>query len=215
MGLANQINTNARSRALAVVPKIRQTIAMGDEWDRRVMIQGSPRIVRLDARDNGRPPHQNFGRGSPRENNRDDSRPGGYRPLVQGGRDGGQARSTPMPRGRYDRPDRNGGNLNPSVVCDACRCTGHVAANCDVLAIALFIEKYKNDLLADVKDRIESDWLARWRSSLRNPNRKPRRVMKAYLDLMDMTMDDLDDQMCWDCWPDKEIEAADVPPNSA
>ncbi len=101
------------------------------------------------------------------------------------------------------------------MVCDACRRTGHVAANCDVLAIALFIEKYKKDLSADVKDHIESDWIARWRGSLGNLNRKPRRVMKAYLDLMDMTMDDLDDQMCWECWPDEEIETVDVPTDSA
>ncbi len=215
MGLANQIHTHARSRALAVVPKIRRTIAMGDEWDRQATIQGSPRIACLYARDNGRPHLWDFGRGSPRENTCDDSRPGGYRPLVQGGRDGGRTRSTPTPRGRYARPDRNGGDLNPSVVCDACRRTGHVAANCDILAIALFIEKYKKDLSADVKDRIESDWIARWRGSLGNPNRKPRRVMKAYLDLMDMTMDDLDDQMCWDCWPDEEIEPVDVPTDSA
>ena len=119
------------------------------------------------------------------------------------------------PRGRYARPDRNGGDLHPSMVCDACHRTGHVTANCDVLAIALFIEKYKKDLSADMKDRIESDWLALWRGSLRNPNRKPRRVLKAYLDLMDMMMDNLDDQMCWECWPDEEIEAADVPTDSA
>ena len=215
MGLANQINTNARSRALAVVPKIRRTIAMGDEWDRRATIQGSPRISRLDARDNGRPHHRDFGRGSPRESTRDDSRPGGYCHVAQGGRDGGRARSNPTPRGRYARPDRNGGDLHPSVICDACRRTGHVAANCDVLAIALFIEKYKKDLSADVKDRIESDWLARWKGSLGNPNRKPRRVMKAYLDLMDMMMDDLEDQMCWECWPDEEIELADFQTDSA
>jgi len=215
MGLANQINTNARSRALAVVPKIRRTIAMGDEWDRRATIQGSPRISRLDARDNGRPHHRDFGRGSPRESTRDDSRPGGYCHVAQGGRDGGRARSNPTPRGRYARPDRNGGDLHPSVICDACRLTGHVAANCDILAIALFIEKYKKDLSADVKDRIESDWLARWKGSLGNPNRKPRRVMKAYLDLMDMMMDDLDDQMCWECWPDEEIELADFQTDSA
>ena len=34
MGLASQINTNARSRAVAVIPRIRRTIAMGDWWDR-------------------------------------------------------------------------------------------------------------------------------------------------------------------------------------
>ena len=66
-----------------------------------------------------------------------------------------------------------------------------------------------------MKDRIEADWIARWRGSLGNLNRKPRRVMKAYLDLMDMTMDDLDDQMCWECWPDEEIETVDVPTDSA
>jgi len=30
--------------------------------------------------------------------------------------------------------------------------------------------------------------------------------MKTYLDLLDITMDDLDDQMCWDCW----LEGDDV-----
>ena len=76
--------------------------------------------------------------------------------------------------------------------------------------LPLFIEKYKQDLPADTKDRIESDWIARWKSSLGNPNRKPRRVMKAYLDLMDITMDDLDEQICWDCWPEDDIDPDDV-----
>jgi hypothetical protein len=38
--------------------------------------------------------------------------------------------------------------------------------------------------------------------------------MKTYLDLLDITMDDLDDQMCWDCWPednDADAVAADTP----
>jgi hypothetical protein len=34
--------------------------------------------------------------------------------------------------------------------------------------------------------------------------------MKAYLDLLDMTVDDLDDQMCWECWPDNNnVDVAD------
>jgi len=96
----------------------------------------------------------------------------------------------------------------------ACRRSGHVATNCDVLAIALFIEKYKRDLLDDVKDRIETDWVAHWRLALGNPTKKPRRVMKTYLDLLDITMDDLDDQMCWDCWAEGNdiiFVAADTP----
>ena len=92
-------------------------------------------------------------------------------------------------RGRYVRPDRNGGDLRPTVTCDACHRTGHVAANCDILAIALFIEKYRKDLPNDTKDRIELEWLVRWKDSLRNPGWKPRRVMWAYLDLMDMSVD--------------------------
>ena len=99
-------------------------------------------------------------------------------------------------------PDLNDCPYRPDMICDACRRTGHVAANCDVLAIALFIEKYKQDLSDDVKERIETDWVASWHSAIGNPTKKPRRVMKTYLDLLDITMDDLDDQMCWDCWPE-------------
>ena len=56
MGLATQINTNARSRAAVVIPRVRHTIAMGNTWERRVMIQGSPTVARLDAREGGRAP---------------------------------------------------------------------------------------------------------------------------------------------------------------
>jgi hypothetical protein len=48
------------------------------------------------------------------------------------------------------------------------------------------------------------EWVARWRSAIGNPKQNPRRVMKTYLDLLDITVDDLDDQMCWDCWPEGE-----------
>ena len=34
MGLATQIDTNARSWATVVIPRVRRTIAFGDEWDR-------------------------------------------------------------------------------------------------------------------------------------------------------------------------------------
>ena len=131
---------------------------------------------------------------------RGDSRNGSARPYVQGGWGGG--RSGRAPRGRFTRPDRNDGDYRPDVVCDACRRPGHVAATCDVLAIALFIEKYKRELSDDVRDKIETDWVARWRSAVGNLTRKPRRVMKAYLDLLDISMDDLDEQMCWECWPE-------------
>ena len=65
-----------------------------------------------------------------------------------------------------------------------------------------------------MKDKIETDWVARWRLVIGNPTKKPRRVMKTYLDLLDITVDDLDNQMCWDCWPeghDVDEVAADTP----
>ncbi len=57
-------------------------------------------------------------------------------------------------------------------------------------------------MLDDTKNKVETEWLARWKGDLGNPSRKPRHVMKAYLDLLDMSVDDLDDQMCWEYWPD-------------
>ena len=204
MGLASQLHTNARTRAHAVLPRVRRTLGMSvAEWNRGAIIQGSPRVARL-ADDRAPFRDSRGGRG--------DSRQGASRPFVQGGR--GIGRTDRPSRGRFTRPDRNDGPYRPDTICDACRRTGHVAANCDVLAIALFIEKYKRDLSTDVKDKIETDWVARWRSAIGNPTKKPRRVMKTYLDLLDITMDDLDDQMCWDCWPegnDADAVAADTP----
>ncbi len=51
------------------------------------------------------------------------------------------------------------------------------------------------------RDKIESAWLQRWKDRLGNPSRLPRKVMRAYLEDMDITIDVLDDQMDWECWP--------------
>ena len=198
MGLATQLNANARTRAQAVIPRVRRTLGghVGQR-DTRMSIQHSPLVARI-ADERGLTRDRRGGGG--REDSRD--RQGNGRPYVQGGRGGGRLGRTPAPRGRYARPDRNEGDYRPDIVCDACRRKGHVAANCDVLAIALFIEKYKKELSDDAKDKIETSWIDRWRSAVGNPTKKPRRVMKAYLDLLDLTVDELDDQMCWDCWPE-------------
>jgi hypothetical protein len=42
------------------------------------------------------------------------------------------------------------------------------------------------------------------------PNEKPCKVMIAYLDLLDISMDNLDKNMCWDCWPDKDVGEIDA-----
>ena len=204
MGLATQLHNNARTRAQAVIPRVRRTLGSVSEGDnRRMAIQDSPMVARL-ADERGR---SREGRGG-REDSR--SAPGGARPLVQGSRNSGRPGRSSAPRGRFVRPDRNEGDYRPDVICDACRRKGHVAATCDVLAIALFLEKYKRDLSGDEKDRIESRWIERWSSAVGNPSKTPRRVMKAYLDLLDLQLDDLDDQMCWDCWPEGDEVDADI-----
>ena len=71
-----------------------------------------------------------------------------------------------------------------------------------MLAIAIFIEKYKKEASVNTKDKIKEAWLARWKSKLGNPSKTPRRNMKAYLDYLDSTVDAVDEQMCWDCWPE-------------
>ena len=73
-----------------------------------------------------------------------------------------------------------------------------------MLAIAIFIKNYKKEASADMKDRIEEAWLARWKSKLGNPNKKPHRMMRAYINLLDSTVDAVDEQMCWECWPEDD-----------
>jgi hypothetical protein len=183
-----------------VIPRVRHTIGWQDDWDGGTLIQGSPWVARADGTGRDRP----FTRDT-----RGTHPPSGYgqytpRPEVQGG-GGRDDRCQPpgVQRGRLSRPDRNHGEFRPDIVCNACRRTGHVAANCDVLAIALFIEKYKKELPDEVKDEIESDWVTRWKDRLGNP-RKPRRVMKTYIDLLDISVDALDENMCWECWPEDD-----------
>jgi hypothetical protein len=54
-----------------------------------------------------------------------------------------------------------------------------------MLAMVIFIEKYKKGASGNAKDKIEAAWLAKWKGDLGNPTWNPRCVMKAYLDLLD------------------------------
>jgi hypothetical protein len=85
-----------------------------------------------------------------------------------------------------------------------------------MLAIALFIEKYKRNISNKEKDKLEHDWLKHWRGVLGNPSKTPRHVMQAYIDYLDILVDALDDQICWDCWQDDDTDDALVttPPSN-
>ena len=230
MGIANQLNDQAVKRAAAILPRVRRLASAQDDdydfppdypsasrmdgnrrWPDRPAYGDRQRGYRDDAR------YDKNDRGGDRQDRGGDggnrSGRGAPRPPVQGSR--GPARQ-PFPRGRYVRPDRNRGAYLPEIICDACRRPGHVAATCDVLAMALFIEKYKRDMSSDLKDKLERDWVSRWKDTV--GSNKPRRVMKTYVDHLDISVDDLDDLLCWDCWPDEDPEsepAFDDPTGSA
>jgi hypothetical protein len=72
-----------------------------------------------------------------------------------------------------------------------------------MLALALFLTKYMKHLLTDqAQAKLEEAWLQRWSAQLGCPTQTPGKVMCTYLEHMDTTVDDLDAQMCWDCWPE-------------
>jgi hypothetical protein len=111
-------------------------------------------------------------------------------------------------RGRYARPDHNQQKFDPSIICDACKCRGHPDSQCDLLAQAIFLTKYMKHSLTDLaRGKMEEAWLKCWKDKLGHPNRTPGKVLRAYLNNMDMSIDELDHQMCWDCWPsDDNVE---------
>ena len=62
----------------------------------------------------------------------------------------------PSPRDRSIRPDLRRRTFLPGVQCAACKRLGHEASSCDMLAIALFLDKHKKTLTVDSRRVIES-----------------------------------------------------------
>jgi hypothetical protein len=66
----------------------------------------------------------------------------------------------PTARDRSIRPDQHRRMFLPGVQCDAYKCIGHVALTCNMLALALLLEKYiKQSLSDDDRRKIKSNWL--------------------------------------------------------
>ncbi len=159
------------------------------------LIQGStPAVFRMDG--------DNRGRDLRRQGIGNNRYSGGAPP---GPRNASGARKA---RGRYARPDHNRRKFDPSIICDACKRRGHPASQCDLLAQAIFLTKYMKHSLTDLaRGKMEEVWLKRWKDKLGHPNRTPGKVLRAYLDKMDMSIDELDHQVCWDFWPsDDNVE---------
>jgi hypothetical protein len=235
-GIATLINTNAKARVRDFAsPRVNRALGSGSDWDMAFgstydwdavddeelpfcHVQGyTPRVHRLDQgrdradrdghrdRDRDRGPtrsrrehdqRRDFGsrdRGTPR--------PGARGPF--GGRNGDAT------QGRSLRPDQRRRPFLPGVICAACKRTGHEATRCDMLAIALFVDRHKERLSETEKSDIEATWLARWKDKVGQPTRTPRQVMRAYCEELDISADHLVAAMDWDCWPTSS-DAGDV-----
>jgi hypothetical protein len=209
MGLATQMNKNAKARVRDFVPRVRRM-----EWhpnDRPAMtpcIQGFhlPQVYRTDflqdrpqqeAWTHGRP---GDGRNTPHRQTDGTMQRGRDSFEHHGGTDAKDDRKSS--HGWYARTDHNCWAWDPKIVCNACKQRGHSATNCDMLAMALFREKYvKVSMTPSTCNKIEAAWLQRWKKTLGNPRQLPRKVLQAYLDSLDILADMLDDQMDWECWP--------------
>jgi hypothetical protein len=49
--------------------------------------------------------------------------------------------------------------------------------------------------------KLEDTWLQHWKVQLGQPSCTPGKMLRAFLENMDVWLDDLDNQMCWGCWP--------------
>ena len=94
--------------------------------------------------------------------------------------------------------------------CDTCKRIGHDAVNCDMLAIALYIDRYTKDISATDRSTIESCWLDKYRAKLGQPGRTPRQIMRTFCDNYNITPDHLDQAMDWDCWPDSDPDELSI-----
>ncbi len=59
---------------------------------------------------------------------------------------------------------------------------------------------------AESKDKLEYEWVKCWRGT--TGTKIPRQVLQAYVNLLDITRDELDNQLCWECWSDKDAQEA-------
>ena len=79
-----------------------------------------------------------------------------------------------------------------------------------MLAIALFVERHKNQLSDSEKSSIEDKCVARWKDKIGQPTRTPRQVMRTYCKDLDISPDHLAQAMDWECWPTSDDSSLDL-----
>jgi hypothetical protein len=110
----------------------------------------------------------------------------------KGGRNDGRGDGYPSPWDCSIHPDQKHHGFLPSLLCDVCKRIGHVATNCNMLAMAIYLDKYiKQSLLEEDKCKIESSWLSMWKEKLGQPQQSPAQVMNVYCTDLDISLDHL------------------------
>ena len=105
-------------------------------------------------------------------------------------------RSAPNPTARRSRsPNRQ----RYESACEACGKYGHPANRCDVLAMALFIQRYaRNRSNADLMKALETHWIKRNKPFLPRDDRSPWTSLANYCAEFEFAEDKVDSEMDWD-----------------
>jgi hypothetical protein len=95
------------------------------------------------------------------------------------------------------RPDQ------PRVICNACGKKGHSTNTCDFLAMSVFLQRFLRNGIAN-KDTIadtERRWVKRAKESIGPHGATPSKVYQAYAKHSGLTLEQMEDEIDWLCWP--------------
>ena len=106
-------------------------------------------------------------------------------------------RSAPDPTSRNSRPPSN--TPRHEAPCEACGKYGHPAIRCDMLAMALFLQRYCQDRThAETIRQNEARWVERNKKFLPRDDRSPRLILANYCAEMNFTEDQVDNELDWE-----------------
>ena len=107
-------------------------------------------------------------------------------------------RSAPDPSARNSRPPRSK-TPRHEAPCEACGKYGHPAVRCDMLAMALYLQRYCADRShAETIRQNEHRWVERNKQFLPRDDRSPRLILANYCAEMNFSEDQVDNELDWD-----------------
>lgn len=91
--------------------------------------------------------------------------------------------------------------------CEACGKYGHQAVRCDMLGMALFLQRYSgNRSNQDTIREAEARWVERNKRHLPRDDRTPRTILANYCAEMNFTEDKIDSELDWDFLRDDDFQ---------